>query len=466
MLDRIDREIVGDLYFSSRGLEFVEELVDRFGPRFHGSPQEHAAAAFLRERFERLGPDRVETETFACPGWTRGETQLAVTSPVERAIPSIALPYSPPATVEGPLVDVGPGDPSTFDARRTAMRGAVVMASTAIPRNTRVRMNLLEKVGRAFEAGAVGFIWMRGVPGGLPEAGPVRLGFAAEAPAVAVSYERGYELQRLAAGGPVRLRITSANENRVVTSHNLVAEFRGTRWPEEVVVLGAHYDAHDIGQGAMDNGAGLSVLMEVARTLRAYRGEFRRTLRFVAFSGEETGLHGSRHHAERHRAEAIRFMLNLDGSARSLSATIHLPAWPEGLAFLRGLYDGDVVDDPYEASLWLHSDHYSFTAQGFPGAIVMSDQPPGASAGAVRGFGHTPMDTLDKVSGRAIEMEASRVARLALRLVTVDEIPMRRKTPREIADVLTARELDRVLRYERRALPGEPPASGAGGARG
>ncbi len=455
MLERIDREIVGALHFSTGGLAFVEELVDRFGPRFHGSPQEHAAAAFIRERFEGLGADSVATETFTCPGWTRGETHLAAVAPVVRDIPCIALPYSPPGVVEGPLVDVGPGDPRTFEALRPAMRDAIVMATTAIPRFARVRMNLLEKVGRAFDAGAVGFIWMRGVPGGLPEAGPTRLGFAAEAPAVAVSYEHGYELQRLAGRGPARLRITSANQNCPVTSHNLVAEFKGTRWPEDVIVLGAHYDAHDIGQGAMDNGAGLSVLMEVARTLRAYRGEFLRTLRFVAFSGEETGLHGSRHHAERHRAESIRFMLNLDGSARSMSATIHFPAWPEGLEFLRGLYEGDVVDDPYEASLWLHSDHYSFTAQGFPGAIVMSDQPPGASAAAVRGFGHTPMDTLDKVSGRAIELEASRVARLAFRLVTVDEIPMRRKTPQEIAAVLAVRELDRVLRYEGRRLPGE-----------
>ncbi len=53
----MDREIVGELYFSSDGKAFLEELVDRFGSRFLGSPQERPAAEFIRDRFAGFGAD-------------------------------------------------------------------------------------------------------------------------------------------------------------------------------------------------------------------------------------------------------------------------------------------------------------------------------------------------------------------------------------------------------------------------
>jgi len=450
-LEEMDREIVGDLYFSTAGRAYVEELVDRFGPRFLGTPQEHAAAAFIRERFAANGADSAVIESFTTKGWTRKDTRAVVTSPIERAISCIALPYCPPGEAEGHLVDVGTGDPKEYDEKREAMKGAIVMANTASPRSASLRLHRTEKLGRALDAGAVGFIWMRASPGGLAETGCGRFGYYCEIPAIAVSYEEGYALQRLAKRGRVQLRVTSTNENHTVSSNNIVADFKGTRRPEEIIVLGAHYDGHDIGQGAMDNGAGSAVLMETARVLGRYKDQFKRTLRFVAFSGEEMGLHGSRHYVERHKADPMRFMLNLDGSARSANATLYVPAWPDALDYLAGVFEGPVSD---EASLWLHSDHYSFTAYGVPAGILFSE-PAGASAAAFRGFGHTAMDTLDKVSGQNIEMEAIRVARLALRLATMDEIPLQRKNPADIGTVLAGMGLDRTLRVEGRPVPGD-----------
>lgn len=451
-LEEMDRDIVGTFHFATEGMAFLEELVDRFGPRFLGTEQERGAAQFISERMTGLEADHVEVERFTCPGWVRRETAAGVTRPVQRPVGCIALPYCAPGTVEGPLLYVAEGDLRTYAAKQREMKGAVVMANTANPRSSALRMHRSEKLSRAIDAGAVGFIWMRAVAGGLAETGSARFGRFCEAPAIAVSYEEGHALLRLAKRGPVHLRIHSTNENRMVETQNVFAEFRGRTKPDEIVVLGAHYDAHDIGQGAMDNGSGLAVVLEAARVLRRYRDAFKRTLRIVAFGGEEMGLHGSRHHADRHRAETMRFMLNLDGSARSMTATLYFPGWPDGLDFVRGQYEGNIDD---EASLWLHSDHYSFSAQGVPAAIVMSDQPAGSSAAAFRGYGHTAMDTLDKASGAAIEAEASRAARFALRLLTMDEIPLPRKTPAEMREVLVGLGLDKTLRSEGRPVPGE-----------
>ena len=80
--------------------------------------------------------------------------------------------------------------------------------------------------------------------------------------------------------------------------HNIIAEIPGTDLKDEVVIFGAHFDSWHTGTGATDNGAGSSVMMEVARILLASIKETgiqpRRTLRLALWTGEEQGLHGSR----------------------------------------------------------------------------------------------------------------------------------------------------------------------------
>jgi Zn-dependent M28 family amino/carboxypeptidase len=454
VLDQPDRQIVSDLYLSRAGLDFVEELVERFGSRFGGTAQEHQAAAFIRERLAQLGANRADLETFTCGGWTRKEIRLTMLEPVSREVPCIALPYCPPGQVEGPLVYLGDGDPQSYVARRDEIRNAIVMVTTATPKFFHRPMHRCEKLGRAVDAGAIGFIWMRGEAGGLPETGSARFGHACEVPAVSVSYEAGQEMVRLSRRGAPRLQIASTNENHPVTSHNVVAEFRGRERPDEAIVLGGHYDGHDISQAAMDNATGVAVVLEAARALAPHKDLLRRSVRFVAFAQEEMGLHGAHDYAKRHQAEPIRFMLNLDGAGRSINASFQLQGWPEAIAWFKRLFE-QMQDTDVAAGdqIGLYSDMYPFAALGIPAATLQS-QSVGATPAATRGYGHTPMDSLDKVTARLIQLEAIRVARATLRLATVDEIPVVRKTPAEIGAQLAAVGLDEVLRYERRPVPG------------
>ncbi len=70
---------------------------------------------------------------------------------------------------------------------------------------------------------------------------------------------------------------------------NVIAEVRGTQYPDEVVLVGAHYDAFYA--GADDNSSGVAALFELARLVAGQR--FARTVRFVGFDLEEFGLVGS-----------------------------------------------------------------------------------------------------------------------------------------------------------------------------
>jgi Zn-dependent M28 family amino/carboxypeptidase len=82
---------------------------------------------------------------------------------------------------------------------------------------------------------------------------------------------------------------------------NVIAELRGTEHPDEVVVVGAHYDAFF--SGADDNSSGVAAMLEMARLAAGKR--FARTVRFVGFDLEELGLVGSTRYVRAYPEEEI-----------------------------------------------------------------------------------------------------------------------------------------------------------------
>ena len=453
-LTDIDRQIVADLYLSRGGAEFIEQLVEGFGARFGGSDEERGAADWIRGRLADLGVTAAHKEEFNCMGWTRKSVKLTVTAPVRKEIDCIALPFCPPGEVEAPLVYLGDGDPQTYADNRDKLKGAIAMVSTATPRFYHRGMHRGEKLGRALEAGAIGFIWMRGEPGGLPETGSARFNRACEVPAISVSYESGHELMRIGRKGTVKLRIESDCVVAPTTSYNVIGEIKGATKPEEIIVAGGHYDGHDISDSANDNGAGTAVTVEAAKALAPHQGKLARTVRFIAFAQEEMGLIGSDEYVKAHPGDNIVFMLNLDGAGRGTRGTFTLQNWSEATAYFKGLFremhEGHVAvgDRP-----GLYSDMYPFAAAGIPAASYTSSEP--ASGGAPRGYGHTYWDSLDKINPRALQIDSIFVARTILRLATMNEVPLKRKTPAALGERLRQMGLAEVLRYERRELPGE-----------
>ncbi len=450
----IDRQIIGDLYLSREGAKFVEDLVNGYGARFGGSDEERAAAEFIRAKLESFGVDKAWTEPFECMGWTRRETKLTVVGPVEQEMDCIALPFCPPGTVEAPLVFLGDGDPQTYADNRDRLKGAIAMVTTATPRYYHRGMHRGEKLGRALEAGAIGFIWMRGEPGGLPETGSARFNQACEVPAISVSFETGHEMLRIGRQGELMVRIESTNEVHPVTSYNVIGEITGREKPEEIIVIGGHYDGHDINQSANDNGAGTAVVVEAARALAVHKEQIGRTIRFIAFAQEEMGLIGSESYVKQHLHEHHVFMINTDGAGRGTRANFSLQNWSEATSFFKQML-GQMFESQVSVgdSVSLYSDMYNFACRGIPSSTYSSSDP--VTGGAPRGYGHTYWDTLDKLNPKGIQSDAIILARLLLRLATLEELPLKHKTPAEFGRRLKEMGFDQILRYELRAVPGE-----------
>lgn len=100
-----------------------------------------------------------------------------------------------------------------------------------------------------------------------------------------------------------------------VKYHNVVAEIKGSQYPDEYVIISGHLDAYDVGTGAIDCGTGIGPMLEAARLLAAAGAKPKRTIRFVAFAGEEFGLLGAQAYCKTHKDELdkIANLFNRDG---------------------------------------------------------------------------------------------------------------------------------------------------------
>jgi hypothetical protein len=101
-----------------------------------------------------------------------------------------------------------------------------------------------------------------------------------------------------------------------VPYHNVIGVIRGTRYPDEYVMMGGHLDAFDAGTGSVDNGSGVTPAMEAARLIMAAGGKPKRTILVCLWAGEEYNLNGSKHwvEANREKLPKISYYFNRDGS--------------------------------------------------------------------------------------------------------------------------------------------------------
>lgn len=450
-LDLVDKLVTGEVFSSDRAFRHLLFLCDDLGSRFAGTPQERRAAEYIAEQLGEFGYEPV-IETFEFIGWQRGTASLEVLSPLRRELPALALPYSPPADLTAELVSVGEGEAEDFARVGDRLAGKIALcAAETTPAPGRRASHRREKYRRAIEAGAVGFIFWNQNPGQMIITGSLASDAEAPIPGFGISRESGLFLLRLLGRGPVTVRLTGGGHAVRLTSQNVVADLPGRS--DGLVVVGAHYDGHDVAQGALDNAAGTVVGLEIARALRAALTEpLERTVRFIFFGAEEVGLVGSWRYAERHRDELGRvvFMLNLDTAARGRLGTecLVLTGWPELVGYFRDLGRRLGYEFGVEDRFNTHSDHFPFAVAGIPTATLTSNDRAEGLVG--RGWGHTPADTVDKVSPKALQGAAMVGARVVLAVAAGQDLAGLRRSPAELEPFLLEERLLDELRQKGR----------------
>jgi Zn-dependent M28 family amino/carboxypeptidase len=348
--------------------------------------------------------------------------------------------------LEREIIDLGDGAPDDFNARAAEIKGKFVMTTSVFnPKNVKRWVHRKEKFGRSLLAGADGFIFVNHYPGYGPATGGIgHKGKAALIPGISISKEDGAFIQRLAKRkGKIRIRLTTTDQLAPATSWNIIGDLPGKQFPDEIVMLGSHYDGHDISQGAVDPASGVVAVMEAARTLAKYAPSLPRTIRYVLWGIEEIGLLGSKAYVEKHAAELknIRFYLNMDAAGGVSPKDIMLHEWPDLQATFARYQEEMALEFAIGQSFHTASDHYPFLINGVPtgGIEAVREKRVG------RGYGHTKYDTVDKLTLTDLRDAASLGARLAARISMESDWPV---SPRDedAVDELLKRPGQRVLR--------------------
>jgi len=417
---------IGETFTSEAGWTHLEHLVD-IGNRMAGSEGERRAAEATRDALADAGARDARLEAFEIQGWTRGSAEVRAGNTAHEAI---ALPRSPAGEGSGELVDVGYGLPEDFERD---LEGTVVMAATNVPDWHDRFVHRREKYYYAVEAGAAAFVFHNHVEGCLAPTGSVGTEDApiGEVPAVGVSREVGSRLARRFEGEEVTVAVDA--EAHEATSQNVHADLGPDT--DEAVLVTSHVDAHDIAEGAGDNGAGTATVVEVANALARREGDLDTRVHLLVYGAEEVGLVGSHHDADRRDHGEVKAVLNNDGVGRGRTLSFYTHGF-EGLADPVEAV-ADRFDHPMRTKPRLnpHSDHWPYVRWGVPGYHVMSE-----TGDEGRGWGHTRADTLDKLESRTLREQAVLLTDLVVRLAGEDVRPEPRDTD-AIAAQLEAEDL-------------------------
>jgi Zn-dependent M28 family amino/carboxypeptidase len=417
---------IGDLFTSDTGWTHLETLVD-VRDRMAGSDGESDAAAATRDALAGACGDAWLDE-FSIQGWTRGDSAIETPADTEDCI---ALPRSPNGDVTGEFVDLGYGLPSDFE--NADLTGKVVMVASDVPDWYDRYLHRREKYYHAVEAGAAAFVYRNHVEGCLPPTGSVGTSEdpLGEIPAVGVSKEVGARLGRKYDGDELGISVTADVHD--ATSQNVHATL-GPDTDEELLVT-SHVDAHDIAEGAMDNGAGTAMVVEVAHALADRAAELDTQVHFVCFGAEEVGLEGSAYDAEKRNRDDVRAVLNFDGVVRGRTLSFYTHHFDPLADAARDV--ADRFDHPVSVSPDLnpHSDHWEYVKFGVPGYHVASE-----TAGSGRGWGHTFADTLDKLEVRDFREQAILLTDLAVALAS-DDFAVAHASEADIAAALEDEDL-------------------------
>ncbi len=312
------RDFYRQSYTELKAYDWLTTLCKDIGHRLSGSEGANRAVAWTKSVLESFHPDSVWLQPVMVPHWERGAREQVIM--INREIGAVQLkalalgnsPGTGPGGVSAEVIEVQSLD-ELRDMADAAVAGKIVFF------NRPMDMGLISTFSAyggaadqrangpvvAAEKGARAAI-VRSLSSRLddyPHTGMTNLSDKVQnIPSVAVSTIDANRLSDAIKKGPVEVLISTQCEMKgEVLSHNVIAEIRGSEFPDEIILVGGHLDSWDIGEGAHDDGAGCVHAMEVIYQLQKIGYKPRRTIRCVLFMNEENGLQGGKTYA----AEAI-----------------------------------------------------------------------------------------------------------------------------------------------------------------
>lgn len=462
----IDQLIIKEVKDRQEIIPNLTYISDVIGPRITGSANLRRANDWTMEKFKSYGIENVKLEPYTIPvGWERGFARMRMVEPNTGRWLAVASRAWTPGTqgkLTGEVIFLNATNQEELNKYKGKLKNAVIMRykpanitpilEIGKPRDPNSAPRQRGNFGgsREFTQAVDQFLRSEGAactltdsakPHGLLNmtgswGGRDRADAADPLPSLFMSHDDYSMLYRLltrkdAAPVKVEVEIEAKIIPGPITVYNTVGEIKGCEKPDEFVVIGAHLDSWDLGQGTTDNGTGSSVVLEAARTLGKLAKEGvrpKRTIRVCLFSGEEEGLHGSREYVKLHKDELPKTSMALvhdTGTGRVLSIPL------QGRSALKPLFEKELTalkDLKVDITTGSQggTDHLPFESAGVPGFAFRQDP---AEYYLTH---HSQSDTLDKAREPDLVQGAQVMALTAMRIANLPELLTReKKSPEE-----------------------------------
>ena len=423
----VGESLAGD--FAWQRLAFIG---DTFGNRLSGSPNLEAAIRWAVDEMKRDGLENVRAEPVKVPHWVRGRESLEIVSPDACGGNGDACPQplvvlglgnsvgTPPSGIEAELVVFRTFD--EMDAARDRVKGRIVLFNVPFTNYGDTVRYRTTGPSRAAALGAAAMLVRAVGPAGLrtPHTGTLQYTDGQpQIPAAAVTTEDAARLQRIVDRGVrVRLKLTmEAHFLPDADSANVVGEIRGRERPDEIVVIGGHFDSWDVGTGSTDDAGGCVVTWEALRLMKRLNLRPRRTLRVVLWTNEENGGRGGLGYRDRHGDELPNHVAMMESDSGVFR--------PTGFGFTGSEGARAKVRDIATLLRGLHAD--AVGPNGGGADIGPSVQQAGIPALSLEAEGnyflihHTPADTVDKIDPMDVARSAAAVAVMAYVIAEMPE---------------------------------------------
>lgn len=418
----------------------LAELTDTIGPRLSGSAQLSAAVTQVADAMRGLGA-QLTLQPVKVPHWVRGAEQGELVeypgrpAGLTQRLHLTALGASSGTPADGLTARVVVvHDFDDLNARAHDVAGNIVLfdarfdqrlADNGEAMDAYAQAVLYRSSGpsRAAALGAVAAL-VRSVGGAefrLPHTGvTVWEDQQAAIPAAALAAEDADLVARLAAAGPVRLKLLLTPQTLPdADSFNVIADWPGREKSAEYVIVSGHLDSWDLGTGATDDGVGVMAAAAVIAVLKQLDLHPQRTIRFIGWTNEENGSRGNQAYYESVRTAIgmqVAAIESDSGAGRALGVNAAVDT--KSLAVLQPVLDALA---PIGASVLsrrddeLGSDIAPLQGAGVPGFSPLVEQR------HYFDYHHTAADTLDKVDPQNLNSQVATMAVLAYFLAEMPE---------------------------------------------
>jgi carboxypeptidase Q len=322
------RRLADEILLHGQAYEDLRVLTKQIGGRLSGSPQMVKAEQWGFKTMEALHPDRAWLQQCMVPHWVRGgrdeATAFIAAKGSQRKLDVLALGNSIGSAkpLNAPVIEIRSFE--ELDSRKDEVRDKIVFFN--YPFN-QTFVKTFQAYGDAvrYRAGGPSLAARYGAKAAIvrsmsestdnnPHTGSLRYDSAYPMiPAVAVGLQDADWLSQVLKTQSVSVMLrTNGHFLPDTIGHNVVAELKGTQFPNEYITIGGHLDSWDPAEGAHDDGTGVVQIIEVLRALKALGYQPRHMIRFVLFANEENGGRGGTKYAEEASAKGEKHILALE----------------------------------------------------------------------------------------------------------------------------------------------------------